>query len=451
MGPPARVDDLEWDGMKSISSASPTTSAVVVTATEPEPRSFGKQVVLGGLLDHLCARLGPASVHVVLIGRTHGDRPSTPYRLHVVDRPSAVEQMAAVALRVVGPSHSSLQEAALWSPRVLSAIRRHLQEIQADLEIWDTIRTGQYARELERKRRVLYADDLFSKRYASMLERIEQDPSTVDNPLGEFHKMLPGVVSRVASRPFVYRRLLQIEKKLTARSENRAPGEFDRTLLVNADETSELIERTGNSTIRTLLPLLREPVGRQRRFDGKPVFVFLGGLDFPPNRDGLAWFLGHCREAVLAAIPDFQLLIVGRASKTALPEAVSWGSHVRTLGWVDDLDDVLVSTAALISPLRIGSGTKIKVLEAISRGLPVVATPHGVLGLDVAGPDGCLIGRTPQELAALVAEAADPGHNQILSAAARSSWLRRFSPAVVSDSYDAALGLPRAAVMVHER
>ena len=303
---------------------------------------------------------------------------------------------------------------------------------------------GQYARALPRRRRILYADDLFSKRYASMLERMRHDPSPISNPLGEFSKMLPGFVSRVVAHPRVYRPLLHLEQRLTTRSENAAPQEFDATVLVSPEETAELTQRTGDTSIRTLLPLIAQPLARRRRYDGRPVFVFLGGLDFPPNRDGLSWFLGHCREAVLRAVPDFLLLTVGRGSETLLPEARAWGQHVRPLGWVDDLDAVLGACAGLISPLRIGSGTKIKVLEALARGLPVVATPHGVLGLAVGRQDGCLIGRSPEELASMLAQAADVETNVALSEAALASWADRFCPSVASLAYDELLGLPAA-------
>lgn len=430
-----------------------TSRVVLITATEPEPRSFGKQVVLGGMLDHLCARLGPDQVHVILVGRPGVDRPAVPYHRHVVAKPSTAEQLLAFATRVIGPPHSSLQEAALWSPRTLAAIAEKLAEIRADQQIWDTMRTGQYARRLGRKPRVLYADDLFSKRYASILERIDQDQggragSTVADPLGEFGKLLPGAVGRVVGRKSVYRRLLQLERTLTARSEDRAPAVFDGTFLVNAQESAELVERTGDPTIGTLLPLLREPAVRERRWDGRPVFVFLGGLDFAPNRDGLTWFLGAFRDEVLAAIPDFRLLVVGRGSANLPAEAAAWGDHVQALGWVDDLDEVLGSSAALLSPLRVGSGTKIKVLEALARGLPVVATRAGVLGLPVGPGDGCLVAPAPEQLVGLLARAADPTVNPTLSAAARGSWARNFSPAVVGPAYDAAFGLEPAAELV---
>ena len=104
-------------------------SAVFVTATEPEPRSFGKQVVIGGLLDHLCRRLGPDQVHVVLLGRDDVARPTPPYRLTVIGKPSTTDQLRAVATRVLFPPHSSLQEAALWSATLRTRLCALLTEL----------------------------------------------------------------------------------------------------------------------------------------------------------------------------------------------------------------------------------------------------------------------------------------------------------------------------------
>lgn len=421
---------------------SPVRSAVLVTATEPEPRSFGKQVVLGGLLDHLCHRLGPDAVHVVLIGADR-PRPPTAYALHVVPRPGPADQLGAVLTRTLLPPHRPLQEAALWSHRIRNDLERRLQAIGADLEIWDTMRTGQYAETLPPRRRVLYADDLFSLRYASMRAQLRAG-ARLENPLGEFGRVLPGAARRLAASPLVHRPLLAVEEHLTRRAEARAPAGFDATVLVNPDETAELTARSGSPTVRTLLPLLREPSPRPRRFALTPTFVFLGGLDFAPNRDGLTWFLRECREPVLAAVPGFRLLLVGRGTGDLPPEADAWGGRVRPLGWVEDLDDVLLSAAGLLSPLRIGSGIKIKVLEALARGLPVVATPHGVLGLDVGAGDGCLVAADPAGLGAALAAAADPVRNAELSAAAAACWHRTYAPAVAARAYDEVLGLVRA-------
>src|SRR3954447_23024303 len=93
----------EQDRESSVTHLHPVRSAVLITASEPEPRSFGKQVVLGGLLDHLCARLGPEQVHVVLVGRSGVERPTAPYRVTVIDKPAAVEQARSAATRVFAP------------------------------------------------------------------------------------------------------------------------------------------------------------------------------------------------------------------------------------------------------------------------------------------------------------------------------------------------------------
>lgn len=418
----------------------PTRSVVLVTASEPEPRSFGKQVVLGGLLDHLVSRLGADQVHVVLVGDPDAERPPVPYDLRVLRRPSAPEQLRSLVTRVLGRPHSALQEAALWSPRLLGEIDAVLTSLAPDLEIWDTIRMAQYARALPRRRRVLYADDLFSVRYGSILAHTRREQQASD-PLGDFGKMLPGPARRLAGRPWVYRPLLQLERRLAARAEDRAPADFDATALVNPDETAQLTARTGADNVVTLLPLIGAAPDRPRQFAGGAQFVFLGSLEFQPNRDALRWFLGHCREAVLAAVPDFRLALVGRGSIDALPEAAAWGDRVRPLGWVPDLDDVLLSAAALLSPLQTGSGIKIKVLESLARGLPVVATTYGVLGLDVDEDAGCLVADDPAGLAAALAAVVDPETNARLSAAARRRWEERYAPAVAQEAYDRVLGL----------
>jgi glycosyltransferase involved in cell wall biosynthesis len=171
------------------------------------------------------------------------------------------------------------------------------------------------------------------------------------------------------------------------------------------------------------------------------VFTFLGGFDYAPNLDGMSWFFEVCREAVLAALPDVRIQVVGAGTERGLPQAAAWGDRARFLGWVDDLDAVLGNSIALLSPLRTGSGVKIKVIEALARGLPVVATPAGVQGIEADESTGCLVGATPEDLAASMRLACDPEMNQKLSKAARRAWDHTYSPNVVRAQYDEIFGL----------
>ena len=117
---------------------------------------------------------------------------------------------------------------------------------------------------LGRKRRALYADDLFSKRYTSMLERIEKDPSKVADPLGEFGKLLPSAVGRIVGQK------VRLPAAAAAGAEDDqpvggpAPDTIDGTFLVDA-ESDELFQRTATRRSAALLPLLRAPEAHERR------------------------------------------------------------------------------------------------------------------------------------------------------------------------------------------
>jgi glycosyltransferase involved in cell wall biosynthesis len=440
-------------------------TAVFVTATEPEPRRYGKAVVIGGILDHLCDRLGAQNVHLILIGRPEAGRPNVAYHRHLLAKPGTVEQASSVFMQVVlppalrsgqggRPHRHPLQEAVLHSPALARALGATIDRIDPDLEIWDTVRMGQYVADRPRGgahrdrplRRILYADDLFSERYAAMLRESETGGAN-GNPGGEFVKLLPGPARRLLASPRVHRPLLRLERDLVAASEQRQPAWFDATYLISAEETARLRARCPNAEIGTLPPLLREPgppantLTTARNYDGAPEFSFVGGFDYAPNRDGIDWFLSSCRAAVQAELPDVVINVVGSGTERGLPSAAAWGPAVRFLGWVDDLDAVLAGSAALLSPLRTGSGVKIKVLEALARGLPVVATAAGVQGIEGGEQGGCLVAETPAALAAAMRAATDPATNRRLSGAARAAWDTRYSPTVVRRRYDEIFGL----------
>ncbi len=140
-------------------------TAAFVTATELEPRTYGKSVVIGGIMDHLCDRLGAENVHLVIIGRPEVERPPVAYVRHVIPKPASFAQVRAVLRHVVVPPFGldsdrlSLQESALRSNAVAASLRTLLDEIDPDLEIWDTVRVGQYARSVPPRNGLAHPDD----------------------------------------------------------------------------------------------------------------------------------------------------------------------------------------------------------------------------------------------------------------------------------------------------
>jgi hypothetical protein len=106
-----------------------------------------------------------------------------------------------------------------------------------------------------------------------------------------------------------------------------------------------------------------------------PRLVCLGRRDWPPNQEA---FLEALRlwPRISAGIPEAELCIIGAKKPDASDPAYPPG--VRDLGFVADLDEVLGTCRALMAPVRTGGGLRAKLLDAASRGLPVVATSPAI-------------------------------------------------------------------------
>jgi len=129
-----------------------------------------------------------------------------------------------------------------------------------------------------------------------------------------------------------------------------------------------------------------------------PVLTMVGLLIYPPNLDAARFFAHRVLPHIRRQLPSARLRLVGR-NDGAIEELAALPG-VEILGEVIELDDVFASTAAVVVPLRAGSGTRVKILEAFARRIPVVSTSLGCEGLHVRDGIELLVGDTPEELAA---------------------------------------------------
>lgn len=417
-------------------------SILLVSAVDPFPVDAGKKVVLAGFLDYFAQVYGPENVHYVMVGGT----PQTefPVRLHVVPGPSPRDVLRSVATRVA-IGKASLQEAFLSSRQTGDAIHRIIDQIHPKLQIYDTVRMAQYAPTHQRSEQICYLDDLFSERYARMLEASRLYPDVESSPLGNFADHVPKRLRPLATHRTTQKALLRAERALVQRSEDRAARAFPRCLLINDIETATLIRRTGvpRTRIYCVPPLLATQLSPERQYQGAPEFVFLGLLSLPHNDDGLKWFLRTVWPTVLSKFPQSRLRVIGRdAGPEALAMAAELSDSVSLDGYVPDLSAALSTAAALINPLRFGSGIKLKVIEALGHSLPVVSTPVGAEGIASGPGSGVLIGRDAPEFARLLCSLTDLDRNAEVSADARTHFQMTYSRAAVLDVYNTAFALP---------
>jgi len=107
--------------------------------------------------------------------------------------------------------------------------------------------------------------------------------------------------------------------------------------------------------------------------------VFVGQMGWFPNRDGVEWFLRDVFPRILARRPATRFELVGKAPGLEIPEAVR--ANVDLAGFVDDLRPHVHDASVYVVPLRAGSGTRLKVLEAMALGKAIVTTHVGSEGI----------------------------------------------------------------------
>ncbi|UDY37679.1 glycosyltransferase [Dermatobacter hominis] len=112
-----------------------------------------------------------------------------------------------------------------------------------------------------------------------------------------------------------------------------------------------------------------------------PVLLFVGALDYEPNTEAMSWFLREVWPIVRAGRPDVVVHVVGRGAEALGSEAHAEG--VELLGTVADLQAELDRADVSIVPIRVGAGTRLKVIEALANHLPIVTTTVGSEGIAV--------------------------------------------------------------------
>lgn len=130
-----------------------------------------------------------------------------------------------------------------------------------------------------------------------------------------------------------------------------------------------------------------------------PTVIFAGTLSWMPNVDGVRWLLRSVWPSVVQQVPDAQLHICGKGAPQSLVSEIRQCKGVEFKGFVEDLGAAMNECSAAVVPLRIGSGMKIKTLDAMYRGLPLVTTPVGCEGLELVHDQHAVIAESPAAFA----------------------------------------------------
>ena len=123
--------------------------------------------------------------------------------------------------------------------------------------------------------------------------------------------------------------------------------------------------------------------------------IFAGSFKYRANYEAMLWFIGEVFPLILTKIPNAQLIITGDHDDLPLPST----TNITLSGFVDDIKSLISSCSVSIAPLLSGGGTRLKILEAMALGTPVVATSKGAEGLNVVDNEHLFIADSPAEFA----------------------------------------------------
>jgi glycosyltransferase involved in cell wall biosynthesis len=219
----------------------------------------------------------------------------------------------------------------------------------------------------------------------------------------------------------------------------------DRVWVCSEEEVPAVAERASGARVR----VIPNGVDARGEFEPRAVTVqprrilFFGRLDYYPNADGVVYFAETILPKVLERVPDAEFCVVGPGATRSLRTQLA-RPYCRLLGAVDEVAETVSSAAVVVVPLRVGGGTRLKILEALALGKAVVSTPMGAEGLGLRNGRHLSLASGPDEFArAVVALLHDPGEAKRLGSEGRDSVLRTYDWNLIEEQIRSELSLTR--------
>ncbi len=166
-----------------------------------------------------------------------------------------------------------------------------------------------------------------------------------------------------------------------------------------------------------------------------PTLLFCGLLSYEPNRDAMVWFLRAVWPSIRRQLGAARMLIIGRQPPQELL-ALHGSDGVVVQGPVEQVEPWYAQSHVAIAPIRAGSGTRLKLLEAFAYGRPAVSTTVGAEGLDVTDGRDIMLADTPSTFAAACVQLLRSRHmRQALGAAGRQLVEARYAWAAIEGQW----------------
>jgi len=198
-----------------------------------------------------------------------------------------------------------------------------------------------------------------------------------------------------------WRWLLWLDNQRLRRLERTAPRRYARCVVCSDVQRASFAARLRE---RVLVMPNGFPAGLldyPPRPPSGPTIVFVGTMEYRPNVDAAFWLAQEIFPLIARRVPEARLLLIGHDTRHRL-RPLADGQRIVATGSVADVAPLVGEAAVSVAPIRTGSGTRIKILEALALGVPVVSTTLGAEGLDFVPGREIVLADGPEAFAAAV-------------------------------------------------
>ena len=313
------------------------------------------------------------------------------------DPPEALEHLKTICARIVTAPmvRSTLKD--IW------ALGRSLLTRQPFLIIRDQeTQMDDCLQQLLRRQDFdfIHADQLWMASYAlragNLLKKKGERPVLVLDQ----HNAVFQIPRRMAANTHnpLLRQLLLREERLIARYEAKVCQQFDRVAWVTGQDIAALSQVDPAATRNaSVIPICVDPdqVEPVLPLTQEPTILFVGGMHWPPNTEGVRWFVQEVLPRIQQEIPAVKLNVVGKSP----PHEIKGIDGIVAPGYVEDAGLYWKESRVFVVPLSSGGGMRVKILDAWARQIPIVSTAIGAEGINYQDGENILIADQPQAMA----------------------------------------------------
>lgn len=257
---------------------------------------------------------------------------------------------------------------------------------------------------------IVHADQLTMAQYALQFRRANPQSAAI---VFDAHNAVYEIVARAQQTAFpLLRPVLALEARRLKQYEGKLVEQFDRTLAVSAIDKHVLLrahtDKLNDVAIQdkiAVIPIAVDCTSLQpiKRTAESHNIMTMGTLFYPPNADGVRWFMHQVYPLVKKQVADTTFTIVGpRPPQDILEFGKQNASYIQVAGYVPDLQPYFERAALMVVPVRVGSGMRVRILETLARGIPTVTTTIGAEGIEAQNGTHLLIADEPADFAQAV-------------------------------------------------